>query len=159
MKLTRKSRHGHRARKEMRDFIFRNLHLLNYTARDMMALRWAVVDGEPLTWTTIAAITGNHLPTIQHNHDKALDLIVRRTAETDIPELAQAPYAEWAAIKEAARRKARSAVRRGNLAQQPCERCGVPDSEIHPPNYFHPLRVSWLCKSCHGKAHSRKRAA
>lgn len=39
--------------------------------------------------------------------------------------------------------------RRGKLVPQPCERCGVADTQKHHEDYSKPLKVRWLCRPCH----------
>jgi hypothetical protein len=43
--------------------------------------------------------------------------------------------------------------RRGKLLQQPCGRCGSPDSQMHHHDYSRPLDVQWLCRDCHMALH------
>lgn len=44
-------------------------------------------------------------------------------------------------------------LKRGAIRQEPCERCGDPDSEMHHEDYSRPLSVSWLCHPCHRQLH------
>ena len=43
--------------------------------------------------------------------------------------------------------------RRGRLKQKPCESCGSVDSQMHHEDYDRPLKVRWLCVSCHAARH------
>lgn len=44
----------------------------------------------------------------------------------------------------------------GVLVPEPCWHCGANERiEAHHRNYYRPLDVTWLCKPCHGKEHSR----
>jgi hypothetical protein len=54
------------------------------------------------------------------------------------------------------------AIRRGDIAPQPCEVCGVEDLrgsdgrrliQAHHEDYTRQLDVRWLCVSCHGAEH------
>lgn len=57
------------------------------------------------------------------------------------------------------RKKARAAtdhaVRSGKLTRpDACEECGTPGRvEAHHEDYSEPLKVRWLCRSCHTKQH------
>lgn len=44
--------------------------------------------------------------------------------------------------------------RRGKLVPQACE-CGNPDAEMHHEDYDQPLKVTWLCRSCHLAEHQK----
>lgn len=57
----------------------------------------------------------------------------------------------------AARATARIYERRGKLQRQPCEDCGAASEHRHHENYDKPLEVTWLCRECHGKRHSKRR--
>jgi hypothetical protein len=59
------------------------------------------------------------------------------------------------AAKHAARMTTRRAIRRGELARQPCEKCGGQKSEVHHKDYSEPLDVRWLCKPCHAAEHRK----
>jgi hypothetical protein len=50
------------------------------------------------------------------------------------------------------------AVRLGKIKRQPCEICDNPKSQGHHPDYSKPLKVNWLCISCHAKLHKKIRA-
>jgi ribosomal protein S27AE len=51
------------------------------------------------------------------------------------------------------------AVRRGDLARQPCERCGTTDNvEAHHDDYDRPLEVRWLCRRHHVDEHTAEAA-
>lgn len=63
--------------------------------------------------------------------------------------------AKWAAQnpeKRSAQSQLRYAVKTGKIARaNSCQECGaVGKVEAHHPDYSKPLRVEWLCKSCHG---------
>lgn len=62
-------------------------------------------------------------------------------------------------FKVRARELAAKAQRAGLLVQQPCERCGEPDSQKHHDDYEKPLEVRWLCLKCHHAVHVELRAA
>ena len=51
--------------------------------------------------------------------------------------------------KDSARSYANVYKRRGNLAQEPCRKCGNPESQMHHHDYGRPLDVEWLCRACH----------
>lgn len=44
-------------------------------------------------------------------------------------------------------------LKRGKLLRKACECCGEENSQIHHPDYDKPLKVVWLCRSCHLKLH------
>lgn len=58
-------------------------------------------------------------------------------------------------LKMAARRAVHLALSRGDLARQPCVKCGNPRSEGHHEDYSKPLAVRWLCKKHHAEHHRR----
>ena len=45
------------------------------------------------------------------------------------------------------------AIRSGELAVQPCCRCGEIKSLAHHEDYDKPLEVMWLCQPCHKQRH------
>lgn len=55
--------------------------------------------------------------------------------------------------KKIAREKVRYAIRKGTLKREPCEVCGVEESEGHHTDYSKPLEVKWLCKKHHDEVH------
>ena len=46
-----------------------------------------------------------------------------------------------------------SALRRGLIERQPCEVCGVEQSDAHHDDYARPMAVRWLCRKHHKEAH------
>lgn len=57
-------------------------------------------------------------------------------------------------VKRAAHAITSNAVRTGRLIKQPCIRCGSRRNiHAHHEDYFKPLEVMWLCRTCHGKRH------
>ena len=52
-----------------------------------------------------------------------------------------------------------AAIKQGKLIQEDiCEICGQEDNvEAHHQNYDKPLKVNWLCSSCHHRVHSTVR--
>lgn len=50
-----------------------------------------------------------------------------------------------------------NAIKRGNLIRQPCQECGDPNSHAHHDDYKKPLKVQWLCPSCHFGLHASQR--
>ena len=69
-------------------------------------------------------------------------------------------------VKALARRLVRDAVASGQLAPEPCEKCGLDLDEkrfadgrrrvqAHHDDYSKPLDVRWLCTACHGVEHRR----
>lgn len=57
-------------------------------------------------------------------------------------------------IKKRARSLIQSAVRRGKIQRQPCEKCGQ-KSQAHHHDYSKPYDVSWLCTVHHGMEHRK----
>ncbi len=55
--------------------------------------------------------------------------------------------------KQAARSLVTSAIRSGELIQEPCEVCSEEKVEAHHDDYSKPLVVRWLCSVCHGLVH------
>jgi len=54
----------------------------------------------------------------------------------------------------------RSAVRRGQLVRQPCERCQTSIFvDAHHDDYGKPLDVRWLCRIHHRERHRELKAA
>ena len=48
------------------------------------------------------------------------------------------------------------AIKKGILKRQPCVKCGKTKKiHGHHPDYSKPLKVIWLCVSCHKKEHAR----
>lgn len=45
--------------------------------------------------------------------------------------------------------------RRGKIIKSPCK-CGNPNSEMHHTDYNQPLRVEWLCRTCHLSLHAKR---
>lgn len=59
------------------------------------------------------------------------------------------PKAVWA------QQALRSAVKRGLIIQQPCERCGALHAEAHHDDYDKPMVVRWLCRLHHRAVHRK----
>lgn len=59
-------------------------------------------------------------------------------------------------IRREARRITRTAIQRGQLKRQPCERCGHIPAQAHHDDYGQPLIVRWLCRACHTAFHHAK---
>lgn len=54
--------------------------------------------------------------------------------------------------KMKARYAAGNALRDGHIRREPCYFCGGKENlEMHHPDYSQPLRVYWLCRTCHRK--------
>jgi hypothetical protein len=55
--------------------------------------------------------------------------------------------------KDRARQQTALAIKQGRLIKpNKCSKCGKEGRvEAHHPDYFKPLAVQWLCKSCHNK--------
>lgn len=71
----------------------------------------------------------------------------------------RAKYKQRHPEKVRAHNAAYKAQRRGTLTPHPCEVCSNPDAEKHHADYSKHLDVRWLCKTCHGKQHTKRRAA
>lgn len=61
-------------------------------------------------------------------------------------------------LRAAVRQRTRTAIKRGDLTPQPCEKCGSPNVEAHHPRYegddAH-LEVMWLCRHHHALEHGK----
>jgi superfamily II helicase len=67
--------------------------------------------------------------------------------------------AEWRAankVKKAAHNAVQQAVKSGVLVKpDDCQQCGTNGPlDAHHDDYNHPLKVEWLCRSCHHSRHS-----
>lgn len=49
------------------------------------------------------------------------------------------------------------ARRAGKLVRQPCEKCGVEQTDAHHDDYSKPLEVRWLCRAHHLELHRQQR--
>ena len=47
------------------------------------------------------------------------------------------------------------AIKSGLLARLPCSQCGAVNSVAHHEDYDKPLKVVWLCQSCHVQHHKK----
>jgi ribosomal protein S27AE len=63
--------------------------------------------------------------------------------------------ADEPASHNAAHDAVQNVIRAGKLKKKPCVKCGNPKSEAHHEDYKNPLKVKWLCKSCHMKHDQR----
>ncbi len=57
--------------------------------------------------------------------------------------------------KDNVRSHANTYKRRGIIVQQPCAKCGDPNSQMHHHDYGRPTDVEWLCSPCHLEWHKR----
>jgi len=46
-------------------------------------------------------------------------------------------------------------VKRGNITPAPCVKCNAIKAEAHHKDYGLPFNITWLCRSCHLKEHSK----
>jgi len=44
-------------------------------------------------------------------------------------------------------------IKKGKIKRKKCEVCGEEKTYAHHDNYYEPLKVRWLCPSCHQKLH------
>jgi hypothetical protein len=51
--------------------------------------------------------------------------------------------------KTRARDAVSKALKRGKLVRQPCEVCGISETEAHHTDYTKPLDVQWFCRPHH----------
>ncbi len=58
-------------------------------------------------------------------------------------------------VRFLARWYAKRMVRTGVIEKQPCAECGEAQSQMHHPDYDHPLLIVWLCQDCHKALHKR----
>jgi len=76
----------------------------------------------------------------------------RKAAETQTRQAkwqAANPKARWAHMALA------SAIKRGLIERQPCEKCGAVPTDGHHPDYDRPLAVVWLCRRHHRARHAK----
>lgn len=59
--------------------------------------------------------------------------------------------------KRKAHQDVQYAIAKGTLTREPCEKCGVEESEAHHDDYNFPLDVIWLCPKHHSELHRLKR--
>jgi hypothetical protein len=81
----------------------------------------------------------------------------RRYYKKNIDEIKEykAKWGENNIVKVRASSKVHSALKKGILSKpDQCERCGMAGGlHAHHPDYSQPLKVEWLCGSCHGIEH------
>lgn len=65
----------------------------------------------------------------------------------------QRRYRERHPEKAKAREALNNAIKRGEIARQPCHKCGTPDAHGHHHDYSKPFDVEWLCHRCHSDEH------
>lgn len=58
--------------------------------------------------------------------------------------------------KSRARNAVSNALRDGKIVKMPCEVCGNHVVTAHHEDYSQPLRIKWLCRSCHFHAHGKR---
>lgn len=56
-----------------------------------------------------------------------------------------------------AHRKVRNALEKGALTREGCEVCGAEPTEAHHDDYNYPLKVRWLCRTCHAEWHRKNK--
>lgn len=66
------------------------------------------------------------------------------------------PPTEIERMKDACRSLTRVARLRGELTPKPCEDCGNPEVVTHHDDYQYPMRVTWLCVTCHNEFHRKE---
>lgn len=59
--------------------------------------------------------------------------------------------------KALVRRKVQRAIESGLIVRGNCENCGDLKSQAHHDDYSQPLKIRWLCISCHATFHKRER--
>lgn len=68
----------------------------------------------------------------------------------------RASYGKRDPVKRAANVILGNAVRDGKIIKKPCKKCG---SKVrvhgHHDDYTKPLKVTWLCPTCHGEHHKK----
>lgn len=57
--------------------------------------------------------------------------------------------------KNLSRQKTRYAIRIGKLVRKPCENCGEQKAQAHHDDYSKPLKIKWLCSTCHAILHKK----
>lgn len=106
-----------------------------------------------LDW--VAKIAIDHFRDTQHDKDvRDIAWIIYDYLEENRSQIESTVY-----VKERLRYissdKVKQAKRSGLLKEQPCVICGKPNVIAHHEDYLYPLRVVWLCASCHTKVHRR----
>lgn len=56
-------------------------------------------------------------------------------------------------IKDNCRSYAGVYLRRGKIEKKVCSRCSNEKSQMHHDDYKQPLKIDWLCRSCHLDLH------
>lgn len=143
-------------RKAIRDFVLRNMRLVQERDAAILIIKYAALTREPLTWQQIGLLVGVSPAVCKYVHDQALLFMLRHTEEAALPHALWDWNADLTSVKETARRRVASAIARGALVRQPCESCGVGAefSAAHHRNYYQPLNVTWLCDPCHNEEHA-----
>lgn len=57
------------------------------------------------------------------------------------------------------RQKTKRLIRSGTIKKESCRICHSPESEVHHLDYGDPLKIEWLCRSCHLLIHGIKNEA
>jgi len=58
-------------------------------------------------------------------------------------------------VRFVARDLTNKAIKQGRLVKKPCEKCRVEKTEAHHTDYYKPLEVVWLCRTCHKAEHAK----
>jgi alpha-beta hydrolase superfamily lysophospholipase len=56
-------------------------------------------------------------------------------------------------MKHEARWQVGHAIEAGRLKRESCKRCRAVKAEAHHPDYYKPLEIVWLCRTCHRAEH------
>jgi len=67
---------------------------------------------------------------------------------------AKANYRKRNPNKYRAHNLVNSAIRRGSLFKEPCEKCGYNEVHAHHDDYSKPLNIRWLCNTHHRSWHA-----
>ena len=77
-------------------------------------------------------------------------------SDPDFRESVLSSKREWVSrnnLKRRAHVMTGNAIKYGHLKRQPCDVCGEENSDAHHEDYRYPLKVRWLCRSCHMARH------
>jgi hypothetical protein len=134
-------------------------------ARQVLISRHGLADSVDRTLEEIGTALGVTRERIRQIENRALEEIAFYGVPVDLlrppfKEIQRLP-AYKRIISEESRKKSKAhqlvaeAIQRGEMAKQPCEKCGNQSAVAHHHDYDKPLEVEWLCRVHHMQAHGR----